>query len=67
MSDIHVCISNEMKFTLTAKLVTGSTNDNETLGLVCLVKLFQTSVLLGEATLGSDVDKENNLYRSLFN
>lgn len=55
------------KLTLTAKLVTGRTNDNETLGLVLLVELFQTSILLGEATLGGDIDKENDLSKWLFN
>ena len=46
---------------LSTKLVAGESNDNKALVLVILVELLKTSVLLGEAALGGDVDDEDDL------
>lgn len=47
--------------TLTGKLVARTSNNSKATILVFLVKLFQTRVLLGEATLGRDIDNQNDL------
>lgn len=51
----HVCL------TLTSKLVAWAANDSKAAVLVLLIQFFQTSILLGETTLGRDIDNKNHL------